>query len=285
MKHCNLSFLLAIAACLMSFQAIYSADNNVRLYSYEDDSGSYYITVCDDTLTLSGLILDDSGSYQTLEFVPCEIEKDPYDKKQSKNSYMLYSLEPLIMADDMELDQTWSDSVPDNHIRVVFEFSENLSGLELSLSNLGTILDNENIPLVHLSKQLDSNDTANNHCVMDVDLYRGVTHRPDITPSLTDLEFHFDDSVRFCPRFFIPSKVNKSFSHFYNGSDRKRFTLAEGCNLITVRLPNASIRNYVKNYIDFHRINFKKNGLVLLGKEFKRVSKFNKPTTANTDKI
>ena len=75
MKHCNLSFLLAIAACLMSFQAIYSADNNVRLYSYEDDSGSYYITIHDDTLTLSGLIPDGSGRYRTLEFAPCLIKK------------------------------------------------------------------------------------------------------------------------------------------------------------------------------------------------------------------
>ena len=284
MKHCNLSFLLTIAACLMSFQAIYSADNNVRLYSYEDDSGSYYITIRDDTLTLSGLIPDSSGRYQPLEFVPCEIEKDPYDKKQSKNSYMLYSLNSSIMTDDMELDQTWSDSVPDNHIRVVFEFSHNLSGLRLYLSHPREHQD-KNVPYVFLSKQLDSNDTANNHCVMDVDLYSGVTHRPDITPSLTDLEFYFYDSVRFCPRFFIPSKVNKSFSHNYHGGHHKRLTLAEGCNLITVRLPNASIRNYVKNYIDYHRIYFKKNGLVLLGKEFKRVSKFNKPTTANTDKI
>lgn len=285
MKHCNLSFLLTIAACLMSFQPIYSADNNVRLYSYEDDSGSYYITIRDDTLTLSGLIPDGSGRYQPLEFAPCLIKKCPSDYKQSGNCYILSSLQQYIMTYNMELNQTWSDSVPDNHIRVVFEFSENLSGLELSLSNINSYLDNEDAPFVELSRQFGSNDTADNHCVMDINLYYGVTHSPDITPSLTYLEFYFIGSPLLCPKFFIPSKVNKSFSHIYYRGEREQFTLAEGCNLITVKLPNASIANYVKNYIDNLLIYFKKKDLVMLGKKFKRVSEFKKPTSTNTDII
>ncbi len=277
MKHCNLSFLLAIAACLMSFQTIYSADNNVRLYSYEDDSGSYYITIHDDTLTLSGLIPDGSGRYRTLEFAPCLIKKNKEDSimylitgsDYFRDAYHIQTSTDLydLLYQNMEIIQTKSDSIPKDHIYFIFEFSKPISNLGISVSDCTESIE---------KKLITDSTTKETRYVFDIDLNDRISY-PD-----HPYEFTFGIWIynKYMPQIFIPyhTMVDNYLLWGYPRHLGEWFTFDNDNNLLIFKLPEAQTQKIEKYAIStINRINLNDKSLVLLNKKFKRVKKFKKP--------